>query len=87
LEHPGGGVTRINTAALNAASRAVGEVRRSLGARIAAAALPEIFSMAGINIPPTGPDQREFDFPESDDANESSAVNLSLNRTTDGSLP
>ena len=60
-EFGGFSVSRINTAALNAASRAIGEVRRSLGARIAAAALPEIFGKAGITIPNGGPDQRELE--------------------------
>jgi prophage antirepressor-like protein len=64
-EHWRGATARINTAALNAASRAVGEVRRSLGARVAAEALPDIFAKAGVNIPARKPDQGELDLSES----------------------
>ena len=70
------GTTRINTAALNAASRAVGEVRRSLGARIAAAALPEIFGRAGIKIPARKPDQGELNLPQDGEGDGSNVVNL-----------
>jgi hypothetical protein len=52
----------MNTAALNAASRAVGEVRRSLGGPAAAEALPEIFGKAGITIAPRKPPQGDFEF-------------------------
>jgi hypothetical protein len=41
---------KLNTRAVNAVSRAVGEVRRSLGVRAAAEVLPEIFAKAGIQV-------------------------------------
>jgi hypothetical protein len=52
---------RLNVQAVNAVSRAVGEVRRVLGPRAAAKALPEIFAKAGIHIEPSGPEQRELE--------------------------
>ena len=54
-------LSKVRTQALNAASRAVGEVRRSLGTRAAAEALPGIFATAGIAIPVTKPEQTELD--------------------------
>jgi hypothetical protein len=46
---------------MNAASRAVSEIRRSLGARTAAKSLPDIFSKAGINVPgPYTPPQADL---------------------------
>jgi prophage antirepressor-like protein len=59
--------SRINIAALNAVTHAVGEVRRSLGARVAAEALPGIFAKAGVTIPRRGPPQGEFDLKEPPD--------------------
>jgi anti-repressor protein len=58
--------TKLNTQAVNAVSRAVGEVRRSLGPRAAAKALPEIFAKAGIRIVPRMPDQGELGLEESE---------------------
>jgi hypothetical protein len=45
---------------LNAASRAVGEIRRSLGARAAANSLPDIFGKAGVTVAPHKPPQPEL---------------------------
>ena len=56
--------TKINTQAVNAVSRAVGEVRRSLGPRAAAKALPAIFARAGIQIVSEAPDQGELGLDE-----------------------
>jgi len=55
------GATRVNTQAMNAVSRAVGEVRRSYGARAAAEVLPDLFARAGIKIAPWKPEQAELD--------------------------
>jgi prophage antirepressor-like protein len=54
------GTTRANATALNAASRAVGEIRRSLGARAAANSLPDIFGKAGVTVAPHKPPQAEL---------------------------
>lgn len=56
--------TKMNTQAVNAVSRAVGEVRRSLGPRAAAKALPDIFAKAGIRIVTWKPDQGELGLEE-----------------------
>ena len=53
-------VTKLNTQAVNAVSRAVGEVRRTMGTRAAADALPQIFAKAGIRIAQTKPAQGEL---------------------------
>jgi hypothetical protein len=54
------GTTRANATALNAASRAVGEIRRSLGARAAANSLPDIFGKAGVTVARHKPPQAEL---------------------------
>ena len=54
-------VQRLNVQAVNAVSRAIGEVRRVLGPRAAAKALPEIFAKAGIRIEAAEPEQRELE--------------------------
>jgi prophage antirepressor-like protein len=54
------GTARANATALNAASRAVGEIRRSLGARAAAETLPDIFGKAGVTVAPHKPPQAEL---------------------------
>jgi prophage antirepressor-like protein len=59
--------TRINTRAMNAVSRALGEVRRSLGPRAAAEALPDLFARAGIKIAPWKPEQGELGLGEPED--------------------
>jgi hypothetical protein len=56
--------TNLNVRAVNAVSRAVGEVRRILGTRAAAKALPQIFAKAGIHIEPAEPEQRELELSE-----------------------
>ena len=66
----GGSPSRINTAALNAASRAIGEVRRCHGPRAAAEALPNIFAKAGIAIAPWHPPQGELGLDEKPDPSE-----------------
>lgn len=51
---------KLNTQAMNAASRVVGEVRRTLGTRAAADALPAIFAKVGIRIARANPTQGEL---------------------------
>lgn len=58
--------TKLNTQAVNAVARAVGELRRSLGPRAAAKALPSIFAKAGITIVPWAPDQGELALDEAE---------------------
>jgi hypothetical protein len=53
--------SKAKTAALNAASRVVGEVRKSLGVRAAARAAPGIFAMVGVDLPLKEPEQGELD--------------------------
>jgi prophage antirepressor-like protein len=52
--------TRLNTQAMNAASRVVGEVRRCHGPRAAAKALPSIYARAGLIIEPADHPQGEL---------------------------
>jgi len=61
------GVTRTNIQAINAVSRAAGEVRRSLGTRAAADAIPDLFAKAGIRVAPWKPDQGELSLEEPED--------------------
>jgi hypothetical protein len=51
---------RLNVQAVNAAAKAAGEVRRTMGVRAAAKALPAIFARAGIRIEPVKPEQGEL---------------------------
>jgi prophage antirepressor-like protein len=57
-----GAAARSNALALNAACRAIGEIRRSVGVRAAADELPEIFAKAGVTIKQHEQEQREFRF-------------------------
>jgi prophage antirepressor-like protein len=52
--------TRLNTQAMNAASRIVGEVRRCHGPRAAAKALASIYARVAIDIQPSGHPQGEL---------------------------
>ena len=58
-------VRRLNVQEVNAVSRAVGEVRRVLGVRAAAKALPEIYAKAGIRIKASEPEQGELELESS----------------------
>ena len=57
---------RLNIRAVNAVSRAVGELRRTLGVRVAARAVPAIFAKAGIQIERAEPEQGELKLGQSD---------------------
>jgi prophage antirepressor-like protein len=61
IRHRCGTTARVNTASLNAAIGAVGEVRRCFGSRVAAETLPAIFAKAGISVPVRTSDQGELD--------------------------
>jgi hypothetical protein len=68
-ETPEAATIRANATALNAACRVIDTIRRSLGPRAAAAALPEILAKAGISIPgPHQPPQAELHFDVQDDS-------------------
>jgi len=53
--------SRRDSDEINAACRAVAEVRRTLGPKVAGESLPTIFAKVGIHIPNTKPDQGELD--------------------------
>lgn len=71
-----GEILRKNALAMNAACRAVAEIRRAQGSRAAADALPDIFARAGIIIGRKEPPQRDFGFSQTADGGDEKVVEI-----------
>jgi prophage antirepressor-like protein len=76
FELAAGEILRKNAMAMNAACRAVAEIRRAQGTRAASDALPDIFARAGITIGRKEPPQREFGFSRSAEADDDKVVEI-----------